>query len=177
MFEDYLQDSYEFLSAAEQFANDGAVRESKRYFRAAIFYASGAMEAFVNYLADSFAQAKSLPEHEVLFLTDKALVYAKNKGFVEKTEFHSVESKLRFLIGKFVPAFNFMNLSWNKFMEFKDLRDSLVHPRDLDDERTTAEYSSKVRAGLKAIIELMNEIMRGMSGRPLRKQILDLVPE
>jgi hypothetical protein len=171
MFEEYLQDSYEFLSSAEGLASRGATRESRRYFRAAIFYASGAIEAFVNYLADSFAKAKSLPEHEVLFLTDKALVFARNKGFTEKTEFHPLESKLRVLIGKFVPGFDFKGLIWNRFVEFKDLRDSLVHPRESDD------YKSKVRAGLKAIIELMNEIMKGMSGRPLRKQILDLIPE
>jgi hypothetical protein len=177
MFEDYLQDSYHFLSKAEQLAHDGKDREAKSFFRASVFYVAGAMEAFVNYLADSFSKAKSIPQHEIFFLTDTTLVFSKNKGFVEKTAFHSIEDKLRLLISKFVPSFNFNGLSWNKFVDFKALRNSLVHPREVDDERGSAEYAEMLRAGLKATIEIMNEIMKGMSGRPLRKQILDLIPD
>jgi hypothetical protein len=177
MFEDYLQDSHYFLTAAETTIKEGNAREARRYFRAAVFCAFGAMEAFVNYLADSFSKAKSIPAHEILFLTDNALVFAKNKGFVERTEFHRLEDKLRLLISKFVPGFDFEGLSWNRFKEFKDLRDSLVHSRDAEDERDPSDYRMRMREGLKSIIEIMNKIMEGMAGRPLRRQILDLVPE
>jgi hypothetical protein len=177
MFEDYLQDSHHFLAIAERTAKEGDTREARRYFRASVFCAFGAMEAFVNYLADSFGKAKSIPPHEILFLMDSALVFSKNKGFIEKTEFHRLEDKLRLLISKFVAGFDFDSLSWNKFKEFKDLRDSLVHSRDVEDERDPLDYKTRVRSGLRSIIEIMNNIAEGMSGRPLRRQILDLIPE
>ncbi|HWZ44765.1 MAG TPA: hypothetical protein VNW97_14920 [Candidatus Saccharimonadales bacterium] len=177
MFEDYLQDSYSFLSMAEDLVKAGNAYEARRYFRSSVFCTTAAMEAFVNYLADSFGKAQSIPSHEILFLTDKSLSFSRNKGFVERTEYHRLEDKLRLLIGKFLPAFDFKSLSWNRFMEFKDLRDSLVHPREMEDEREPAEYSARVRAGLKSIIEIMSNIMKGMAGRPLRKQILDLIPD
>jgi len=177
MFEDYLQDSHYFLTTAENNAKEGNIKNARRYFRASVFCTFGAMEAFVNYLADSFSKGKSIPAHEILFLTDRALVFAKNKGFVERTEFHRLEDKLRLLISKFAPGFDFDSLSWNRFKEFKDLRDSLVHSRDAEDERNPSDYKTLVRSGIKSVIEIMNNIMEGMSGRPLRKQILDLVPE
>jgi hypothetical protein len=78
---------------------------------------------------------------------------------------------------KFVPDFNFQGITWVKFMEFKDFRDSLVHPRQVDDETQVDEYRKRVRNGLKAIIEIMDDISKGMFQRPLRKQLLDLIPE
>ena len=60
MFEEYLQDSYIFLSIAEEASKKPNEREARRYYRASVFYAAGAIEAFVNYIADSFAQAESL---------------------------------------------------------------------------------------------------------------------
>src|SRR4029077_15555749 len=177
MFEDYLQDSHYFLAAAEKTAKEHNFRDARRYFRASVFCAFGAMEAFVNYLADAFSKGNSIPAHEILFLTDTALVFAKNKGFVERTEFHRLEDKLRLLISKFVSGFDFDGLSWNRFKEFKDLRDSLVHSRDAEDERDPSDYRTRVRSGLKSVIEIMNKIMEGIAGRPLRKQILDLAPE
>ena len=62
-------------------------------------------------------------------------------------------------------------------MEFKKLRDALVHPKESEDERSPDEYKKEVRKGLKAIIQIMNEIIQGMMGKPLRKQILDLNPD
>src|SRR5689334_7612129 len=103
MFEDYLQDSFEFLSEAEKLMKEAKPREARRHFRAAVFYASAAMEAFVNYLGDSFAKGESIPEREILYLNDSNLVFAKNKGFVTKTEFHPLDIKLRLLISRFLP--------------------------------------------------------------------------
>ena len=62
MFEEYLQDSHEFLSIAERVIKElkGNQRVARRYYRASIFYALGAIEAFVNYYADSFAKAGSI---------------------------------------------------------------------------------------------------------------------
>jgi len=178
MFEEYLQDSYEFLSLGNKSARESKDREARRYYRASVFYASGAIEAFVNYIADSFVQAGNITTpHEISFLNDKALTFSVDRGISEKTEYHRLDEKLRLLIRKFVPDFDFQSPTWAKFMEFKDFRDSLVHPRQIDDETTTGEYRKRVTNGLKAIIELMNIVSKGMFQKPLRKQLLDLIPD
>jgi hypothetical protein len=175
MFEEYLQDSYEFFEIAKNAESD---REARRYFRASAFYASGAIEAFTNYIADSFAKAESLEPYEIAFLNDKILIFDPKKGQrVEKTEYHRLDEKLKVLINRFVPDFDFTEKAWSWLMEFKDFRDSLVHPRQNDDETTTSEYQAKMKRGLSGIIEIMNHISSGMFGKPLRKKILDLIPE
>lgn len=177
MFEEYLQDSYEFLSIAERLYKESNYREARRYYRASVFYAAGAIEAFINYIADCFAKGESIPRYEVSFLNDKALIFTVGKGLREKVEFHKLDDKIKLLMKRFVPGFDFQGLSWVKFMEFKELRDSLVHPRQIDDDTSIPDYRSKVRAGLKAIIEIMNFISKGMFQKPLRNQLLDLIPE
>jgi hypothetical protein len=177
MFEEYLQDSYEFLSMANERAERSQEREARRYYRASVFYAAGAIEAFVNYIADSFAKAANIPPHEISFLNDKAVTFSVAKGLIEKTEYHRLDDKLRLLIQRFVPAFDFQSSTWSAFMQFRSFRDSLVHPRQAEDETGTSDYRKKVSAGLKAIIELMNSVSQGLFHRPLRKQLLDLIPE
>ncbi len=177
MFEEYLQDSYEFLSIAEKLSKESNEREARRYYRASVFYAAGAIEAFVNYIADSFSKAKSIEPHETSFLNDKTLSFSIDKGLIEKPEFHRLEDKIRLLMRKFVPKFDLQSATWSRFMAFKDFRDSLVHPREIDDETKMTAYQKKVRSGLQAIIEIMDSISQGIFQRPLRRQLLDLIPE
>jgi len=176
MFEEYLQDSYKFLGTACAAKNASDDREAKRYYRASVFYAAGAMESFLNYIADSFAQAKSLSPVEIAFLNDKTLTFDKGK-LVEKIEFHRIDEKLRLLLHIFVSDFDFNSSAWSRLMAFKDLRDSLVHPRHSDDAMETGEYQNKVSIGLAAVIEIMNCLSKGIFKNPLRKQLLDLMPE
>jgi hypothetical protein len=177
MFEEYLQDSYEFFSIAKGLSKESKAREARRYYRASVFYASGAIEAFINYIADSFAKAESIEAHETSFLNDKALVFSLEKGLTERSEFHRLEDKVKLLIRKFVHGFDFNSRTWSKFTEFKDFRDSLVHPRQTDDEMSLADYHKKVSSGMRSIIEIMNLISKGIFHKPLRKQLLDLIPE
>ena len=177
MFEEYLQDAHYFMSVADESAKSARDREARRYYRASVFCACGAMEAFVNYIADSFAKAASLSPNETSFLNDKTLVFSPKKGLTERPEFHRLDDKLRLLMRKFVRSFDFQSPAWTKFMEFKDFRDSLVHPREVDDNMPLNEYRKKVHAGLKAIIEIMNVSSKGIFKQPLRRQLLDLIPE
>lgn len=174
MFEEYLQDSYEFLLLAKEQKND---RDARRYFRASVFYAAGAIEAFVNYVADSFAKAGNISDYEISFLSDRVLFFSADKGLTERTEYHRLDQKIRVLMRRFVSGFDFQSPLWSRFMAFKEFRDSLVHPRQSDDETPLSDYRKKVKAGLAAVIEIMNELMKGIFGSPLRKQLLDLVPE
>lgn len=176
MFEEYLQDSHKFLVKARDASKTSNDREARCYYRASVFYAAGAMEAFVNYIADSFAKAGSLTPLETAFLSDKALTFEKGK-LVDKVEFHRLDDKLRLLIRKFVPSFSFGSVPWSVLMDFKDFRDLLVHPRQIEDETKIADYEKKVASGLSAIIEIMNCISKGIFKKPLRNQLLDLIPE
>lgn len=177
MFEDYLQDSYDFLNLAEQLAENNDERGARRCYRAAVFYASGAIEAFINYIADSFAQAENIPDHEIAFLNDKLIFFSADKGLSERTEYHRLDDKIRVLMRRFLQDFDFRSVTWNKFMEFKRLRDSLVHPRQVDDETPLVAYKKTVRESLKAIIEIMNALSQGLWRKPLRRQLLDLIPD
>lgn len=177
MFEEYLQDSYEFLTIANTCASESRDREARRYYRASVFYTAGAIEAFVNYIADSFAKAANITPHEISYLNDKAIVFSVAKGTTEKIEFHRLDEKIRLLIQKFVPAFDFQCATWSKFMEFRAFRDSLVHPRQADDDTTTSDYRNKVTDGLKSVIEMMNIVSKGVFQKPLRAQLLDLIPD
>jgi hypothetical protein len=176
VFEEYLQDSYNFLSIAEDAFKKSNAREARRYYRASVFYSAGAIEAFVNYIADSFAKAESLTTHEIAFLNDRRIVFLIDKGLIERTEYHSIDDKLRLLVNKFVPGFDFNGGTWFNFMQFKNFRDLLVHPRQAEDKTEIIEYQTKSQAGLSSIIELMNCVSKGIFRKPLRKQLLDLIP-
>jgi hypothetical protein len=177
VFEEYLQDSYEFWIKAEQLARESKEREAKRYYRASIFYAAGAIEAFINYIVDSFTKASNIEHYELAFLNDKALYFSADKGLTERVEFHKIDDKIRVLMRRFSPSFDYKSVTWNKFMEFKKMRDSLIHPRHLEDEIKIADYRKKTKEGLRAIIEIMNYVSKGVFRKSLRKKILDLIPE
>src|SRR5438270_10109444 len=114
MFEEYLQDSYEFLNIAAEYASKSREREARRYYRGAVFYASGAMEAFINYLADSFQKAGSLSQHEVCFLNDRVVIFSPEKGLIEKSKYHRLDEKIKFLLKRFVSNFDFQTPAWAK---------------------------------------------------------------
>ncbi len=177
MFEEYLQDSYEFLTIAARLAADSSDREARRYYRGAVFYAAGAIEAFINYLADSFAKAGSLSDHETSFLNDRVLVFSVDKGLHERGKYNSLDDKIKFLLRRFVSDFDFRSPRWVRFTEFKSFRDALVHPRQAEDETPLKDYDLKVRAGLKAVIEIMNQVSEDVLRKPLRRKLLDLIPE
>lgn len=175
MFEEYLQDSYSFLSIAEKTFRTNE-REARRYYRASVFYSASAIEAFANYVADSFAKANNLSVYETAFLNDKRLAYSVDKGLEERTEYHSIDAKLRLLLNKFVSNFDFSSALWSDFIKFKQFRDFLVHPRQIDDGTKIEDYRTNVKNGLSSIIELMNSVSLGIYKKPLRKQLQDLIP-
>jgi hypothetical protein len=177
MFEDYLQDSNKFLLMAEDHVAVNNLREARSYYRASIFYAASALEAFVNYIADTFAKGQSLSKHEIAFLNDKIILFNIEKGLVEKIDFHRLDDKIRLLMYKFVPDHDFNSATWSHFMQFKAFRDSLVHPRSSEDNITISDYDRKSKVGLSAMISIMNVLSTGIFNRPLRKKLLDLIPE
>ncbi len=178
MFEDYLQDAYEFVLLAKKAATVPNEKIAKRYFRAAVFCAASGLESFINYIADSFAKAGTLTKHEIAFLNDKAIIYSiDKKEVIERVEFHRLEDKLKLLFHKFEPGFDFRTPFWAQVLEFKDLRDSLVHPRKTEDEIGIADYDKRLLRGISATIQLMDQLSYSIFKKHLRPQILDLKPE
>jgi hypothetical protein len=164
MFEDYLQDAHEFFCAANEAANNSKEREARRYFRASVFYTASAMEAFTNYIGDSFSKAEKLSDHERAFLNDTQLVFDSTKGIVStQIRYYSVDDKLKFLIHKFDPKYDIgKSKAWVSFIQFKVFRDSLVHPKQFDDEIEINEYRKKLQMGMFGTITLMNDISNGV---------------
>jgi hypothetical protein len=152
---------------------------AKAFFRAGVFYTASAMEAFVNFLGDGFAIAESLSSHERAFLNDKQFVVSPASAtVVEKTRYYGLEDKLKFLIHKFVPGCELgASKDWERFLEFKNFRDRLVHPKQVEEEIEVSVYKQKLAEGMSGTINLMSTISEGIYRRPLRKQILDLLPE
>ena len=160
MFEDYLLDAYQFFQLAEAKKNNGEEREAKMYYRAAVFCAASSLEAFVNLIGNAMTQGNTLDKIEIAFLNDVSLeVLPSRAEIVEKLKFNSISEKIKFVIKKFNIALDIAAATqWRDFLQFKEFRNSLIHSRAIEDEITTAEYSSNIKKGLNANIDIMNVI-------------------
>ena len=173
MFEDYLIDSHYFgleaISSQEE-------REAKRSYRAAIFYAASSIESFVNFISEILQQSGELQPYEIALLFDKKFLLVNGKfALADKFALHGIEDKIKFIICKVDPTFDFSTYSaWNRYLEFKDLRNKIVHPLHGDDEITLDEYRTKLRKGFSSIIEMINFLCQRVIGKPLRRNIADL---
>lgn len=104
MFEEYLEDAFSFAVVAKESSDE---REAKRYYRASVFYVASALEAFINYISSILIQG-DLQQCEIALLTDKK--FRLNNGRFEVSEIfqlHGIEDKVKFLICKFNPSFDF----------------------------------------------------------------------
>ncbi|HLA87419.1 MAG TPA: hypothetical protein VJL10_05330 [Anaerolineales bacterium] len=178
MFEDYLKDSNEFYLIATDAKSKNEIDSARRYYRVSIMCAFNAIESFVNYIAKSFEEADNLEKLEICFLNDKELYFSPTKGICTRTKFTPIDEKLKVLIKRFNSTYDFeKSAEWGNLKSFKDFRDSLVHSRKSEDETSLDEYERRVKIGNKSVIEIMNLISQGMYHQPLRKNLLDLIPE
>ncbi|HHT9133586.1 MAG TPA: hypothetical protein ACFYD2_01670 [Candidatus Avalokitesvara rifleensis] len=172
MYEDYLKDSNYFALEARKKTNE---QERKRYYRVSVFCAWSAIEAFVNYIGDTLGRG-DFERYEIAFITDKRFGVCGGKfDILDQSEYHKLEDKLKFLIYKFCPTFNFEKiLCWSQLLEFKKFRDSLTHPRKDEDETDVGEYERRIKTGLSSIIAVMDHLCQGIFKEPLRRQVKDL---
>ncbi|HAX98337.1 MAG TPA: hypothetical protein DCY12_05495 [Candidatus Atribacteria bacterium] len=173
MFEEYLQDAHYFAVLASQTKNE---KEAKRYYRVSIFCIMSAVEAFINLVADTFDQAGNIPPYENAFLTDRKFEIIRGSfQIVDKPEYHRTEEKLRFLIFKFKPDFDFVREPcWCRLIEFKKFRDQITHPRHEDNDIDIDEYKKITKWGLESAIEIMNNLCNGIFRKPLRRKLREL---
>lgn len=173
MFEDYIQDAYSFYNSALLTNGD---REAKMYYRASVFCSASSLEAFVNFIGDTFLHSDNLDRLEVAYLNDRTFEVIPSSGEIkERVKFNSIDNKLKLIIKKFDVAIDVSSSSaWGNFIKFKDLRDSLIHAKDLSDERTVGQYKEAIKKGLNANIDIMNLIANAVFRKPLRTGLLDL---
>ena len=173
MFEEYLEDARHYANEGRNAADE---RVAKRAYRSAVFCIAAAVEAFVNYVADTLEQGGKFEAHEIAFLTDKK--FGLTGGAFQKlnqAEFHRLEDKLVFLLTKFRANFDrATNPNWARFQEFKKLRDAITHPRSAEDEIPLTRYKKMVESGLPSSIGIMDSLCKSVFRRRLRKRILDL---
>lgn len=177
MFELYLKDSAIFLDLANQSLEARQSEEACRYFRASVFFAYSALEAFVFYLGNSFSQANNIEPMEIAYLNDKRVYFDPSVGVRERTEYHTLEDKIRILLRRFSPESSVGKSEWEKLQNFKKFRDSLVHPKQIDDLTSVDEYLSKATDGLQAVIDIMNSLSIKIFNKAMRQKLLDLRPD
>ena len=172
MFEDYLEDANYFASKAQEKHDE---REIKRYYRVSIFCAISAVEAFVNFIGNTLSEGGVFQPYEIAFLLDKSFKVSKGTFKIdENVEFHRLEEKIKFLIYKFIPSFDFSKEGcWSSFIEFKKFRDSITHPRHENDEIKIDIYEKRTKEGISAVIDVMNIVCKAVFRRPLRQKIVD----
>lgn len=180
MFEDYLQDAHAFYVEGRKKQSDSDERVAKRYYRASVFYANAAMEAFVNQIALSLKRANivGIDQHTIAYLNDERLDFNHKAGELQrKQEYHPLDEKLKLLIKSYDNTFDFNIQAWGHLHEIKKFRDALVHPRESEDEIDITTYEDNIKKGLFGIIDIMNRVSTTIYRKPLRRKILDLMPE
>ncbi len=136
-FRDYLRYSKKYLSLAEDAIQRG--EDSEWLMIPAIMLAWSAVESFVN---NRCSELSSLPEdmfdlHERAFLSEKRLRFADNgihigKFVLDGQDYQTLENKIFFLLRKLGsrdPTKLKGGSLWGRFRSFKEVRDSLAHPR------------------------------------------------
>ena len=179
MFEEYLRDTAHFLEEGRQATRDGDEEAAKRSYRVTVMMGCAAMETFANYIASTLDSPASgtLEPYELALLRDKRFGQQDGRFAIQDQAAYSrLEDKLRFLINRFSIALDLGTSSeWCQFLEFKRLRDSLVHARTDEDETSLAEYDAACVRGVRASFILMNHLSEGIFGKPLRAKLHDLV--
>ena len=176
MFEDYLQDAYSFYSLAGEQVGLNKERQARMFFRASVFCAASSLEAFVNFVGETFKQGGNLDKNEIAFLNDRVLEVSVTKAIIEdKFKMSPIEGKIKFIIKKFaVPLDIITSGQWRGFLEFKEFRNELIHSKSISDEKSLNEYLTKIQTGLNANIDIMNAISMKIFNKPLRRSLVDL---
>jgi hypothetical protein len=145
--------------------------EVERFLIPSTILAWAAIEAFVNNMLDDFG---SLPEglfelHERALLLERRIKFIQSgdqigQFILEGKEHRRLEDKIFFLITKFSKQAS-VNIKgdslWQRFEDFKDTRDALIHPRrDKEIGLSVAHVESFIETS-KALIRLISEHVWG----------------
>lgn len=133
-FREYIDFAERQLEIAEREVESG--KTADLYLIPSVILAWSAIESFVNNRLDEF---DSLPRglfapHEKAFLMEKHLRFQDaganaGKFMIKGNAFKKLSEKILFLIAKSGAQVRKDQTPWKEFEKFKDIRDSLIHPR------------------------------------------------
>jgi len=160
-FRDYLDYAERCLEKVEETPN------SDWFLIPSCILAWSSIESFVNNMLDDFASLdpNMFQLHERSFLLEERLKFineGENIGnfILEGKEYRKLEDKIFFLIAKCsgpdLKTVKGENL-WQKFEKFKDIRDSLVHPRRGKVVNLTKEMVEEFIETSKHVIQLISK--------------------
>jgi|SRR6266550_4748647 hypothetical protein len=156
-----LEEAKRFLEKATGGADASG---AAAYLHAALMLGFCALEAHVNGIADDFARVRS-----DLSLADKGILLEKELR-LEHGEFrlsglrmYRLEDRILFLHQKFGRApLDRTAPAWGELLSAMDLRNQLTHPR-----RVPTITAGQVERALRAIIDVIDALFRGIYNRPL----------
>lgn len=136
-FRDYLRYANKYLSLAEDKIQHK--EDAEWLLIPSIILAWSAIESFVNNRCDdlNYLPSEMFELHERAFLQEKRLRFEDSganigKFILEGNEYQTLENKIFFLLVK-MGSHDATNIKggalWQRFKDFKDVRDSLAHPR------------------------------------------------
>lgn len=162
-----------YLHSAESFANRAAQDHDefsrKPLIVVATLFAWLSIEAYVNGILMDFASVAGHFElHEKALLQEKKLVFVDTGSEIGKFElrgddYRKTEHKIMFLITKFGGGMLGSGLDkgqtfWQKFVSFRNARNSIAHPRPSDPEISISEANEYIRIARRIIQILGREI-------------------
>lgn len=170
-FRDFLEFAENLILDAD--ADDLFDKKRQMMIISSVLFSWIAIESFINSMINDFA---SLPRdmfelHECAFLLEKKIKFedsGDNLGnFIldNQKEYRALEDKIFFLIAKFGKKNgNYKGGSlWQKFEEFKDTRNSIMHPRLDEEETINIKNANKYFETAKRIIEFVSMHVWGKS--------------
>lgn len=160
-FRNYLRYAKKHLTLAESLVERG--QDADIYLIPAVILAWSAIESFVN---NRCSDLNSLPDdmfeiHERAFLSEKRLTFIDSGAKIGTftllgNEYRSLEDKIFFLMAK-MGTQRATGLKggtlWARFNDFKNVRDSLVHPKQGGLSELTPDQVSKHISTSKELIE------------------------
>lgn len=174
MFEQYLFDAKHFLDeakGAEELKDDAMC---KRLYRSSIWHLSAAVDSYLNTTSQALDRT-TIDPLLIAYLQDKAYVVKASSGTTTfRTEYHSVEDRLRLLAKLYSCELPYKTKIWSDFLLLKALRDELTHPKGDDDVVSLTRYDKVGSDGLSAVIHLLNLLNKSVFGKPFRKTLREL---
>jgi hypothetical protein len=162
-FRDLIFNSEKLLDLIE--SGSAQFRDEDMLLIPALLMSWIAMEAFVNDMIEDFNQvpADLFTLHEKAFLLEKKVRFCDHgsnlgKFVIDNTnEYRSLDDKIFFLISKFGNFDSSFkgNRLWQDFERFKEIRDSIVHPKKYEEMTLSIDMAKQNIEIAKSTITLI----------------------
>jgi hypothetical protein len=145
-FRDYITYAERQLEIAEKEIENA--RSGDLYLIPSVILAWSAIESFVNNRLDEFDSLPSslFEPHEKAFLIEKHLKFEDSgmnagKFVIKGNAYKKLSEKILFLIAKCGSQVKKDDTPWREFERLKDIRDSLIHPRQVKHKDIDADLA------------------------------------